>query len=241
MNEIVIPATARSPELHVQVNPLYSLYHYLRIEAAGPLSSISPETAEATHAMRATINQQTVAGVANMGGYHGLWDLWEPAIAQGATTEAVANGLRKQVDGFADGVSRAMSLSEPFFVEHLWPERLPHIERALDTLRERFVPHFSTMARHQAEQMDIVWPDRVDVHLVAWCYDRFEATPRRSPLTSAGAPDWNCARRSFTKRPMSPTAIRMRSVTWASKTAFCSPCSIARYRRSGRSSMRATP
>lgn len=141
----------------------------------GPLDMIRPELAEATHIMRATSNQHTVAGVANMSGYHGLWDLWEPAIARGATTEDVRNDLRSAVMAFADGVSQAMTYAEPYFMEHLWLERLPHIERALKTLSDWFVPHFPAMARRQSELLDLIWPDRLDVHLVAYCYDRFEA------------------------------------------------------------------
>lgn len=175
MNEIVIPANTGSPELRVHVNPRYSLYQYLRIQATGPLGAIRPEMAEATNIMRAAINQRTVAGVANMAGYHGLWDLLEPPIALASTTQGMGDGLRSAVNSFAEGVSQAITSGEPFFMEHPWPERLPHIERAMETLRDLFVPHFPTMAQRQADQLDIVWPDHLDVNLVVYCYDRFEA------------------------------------------------------------------
>lgn len=110
----------------------------------GPLGAIRPEMAEATHAMRAAINQSTIAGVANMSGYHGLW---EPGIARGGTAEDVTARLRKDVTDFSDAVSQAMVHGESFFIEHLWPEQLPHIERALKTLHDWFVPPFPTMAR----------------------------------------------------------------------------------------------
>jgi hypothetical protein len=181
MDKIVVPSEGHSPELCVRVNPLYSLYHYLRIQAAGPLPAIRPETAGATHIMRTALNYRTVAGVANMGGYHGLWDLWERPFTVGGTVEGISTGWHAELQSLADQVEIAMSMAEGAFLETIWPERLPMIQAALQTIEEKIVPHFAKVARRQADQLDLTWPDRVDVNLVTYCYDRFEAYA--TPLT----------------------------------------------------------
>lgn len=63
MDEIVIPAGERSPAIHIQLNPVYALSHYLRREAEAPLVTVKPATAEATATFRRAFQPSAVPGL----------------------------------------------------------------------------------------------------------------------------------------------------------------------------------
>jgi len=63
---LIVPATTATPAVHVHVNPLYALYHYLIREGQRPreerdaqLAAVAGAAAEARH----------------LTGVHGVWDL----------------------------------------------------------------------------------------------------------------------------------------------------------------------
>jgi hypothetical protein len=158
---LVVPGEEQSPSLHVYVNPLYSLYHYLVKEAELPASKRNPATAAAAVLMGRARNQR---------GVNGIWTIWEQPIAAGGTREEVVQGLGDAMAATVARIGEALGAAEDVFLNPLWPERLPLVEAALATLRADFAPHFSAMARRQGELLGLAWPRRIDAFLVADCY-----------------------------------------------------------------------
>lgn len=181
MNEVVVPAGDLSPALHIHVNPMYAMYHYLRRQAELPIPLVDEVTAAATALMRTALNRVEGAAGANLGGYHGLWDVWEPPLAGNLAVAPAIDGLRGAMMGMADALQASLSEAESIWMTSLWPKRELHIETGLSTLSDLLQPGFVAMCHEQAEYLDLVWPERLDAYLVTDCYDRFEAyTP---PLT----------------------------------------------------------
>lgn len=157
------------------------MYHYLRRQAEVPIPLVDEATAAAAALMRTAVNRMEGAGGANLGGYHGLWDVWELPLASNPRIDPAVDGLREAMMETADAVQASMREAESIWMADLWPAREPHIETGLATLSRRLSPAFSAMCQAQAEHLDLSWPARLDAYLVTDCYDRFEAyTP---PLT----------------------------------------------------------
>lgn len=163
MDSLAISAAERSPALHVRVNPTYALYHYLVREAQRRPDERHPATREAAALMQ---EARTPLGL------HGHWDSWEQPLAAGDTVGEATRGLREAMASTADQLGAALARAERPFRDALWPRRLPLVEEALLTLRERLAPHFPAMARRQAETFGFTWPPRIDAFLVTDCYDR---------------------------------------------------------------------
>lgn len=181
MNDIVVPAGELSPALHIHVNPMYAMYHYVRRQAELPIPLVDEATANAAALMRQALNRVEGAGGSNMGGYHGLWDRWEPPLAGNLAVAPAIDGLRGAMMGMADALQASLSEAESIWMTSLWPKRELHIETGLSTLSDLLQPGFVAMCHEQAEYLDLVWPERLDAYLMTDCYDRFEAyTP---PLT----------------------------------------------------------
>ncbi|HEX5502107.1 MAG TPA: hypothetical protein VFW96_05760 [Thermomicrobiales bacterium] len=158
---LVIPADGEGAALHVQVNPLYSLYHYL----AKRMPAEQRPTALAEAAMTTVIARFPI-------GAHGAWDEWELPVARAETLEAAVSGMKAAMRETAEQIGVALRQAERVYREEIWPERLPRIEAALTILRERLAPSFPAMVRAQAENLGLVFPPRIDAFLVADCYDR---------------------------------------------------------------------
>lgn len=177
----MIPAGDRSPALHIHVNPIYALYHYLRRQAELPIPLVEAKTVGATALMRKALNRVEGAGGANLGGYHGLWDVWEPALAGNDGIVPALTGVRDAMMGTANALQSSLHEAEGTWIADLWPAREDYIKTGLATLRDVLQPGFAVMCQEQAEHLGLAWPERLDAYLVTDCYDRFEAyTP---PLT----------------------------------------------------------
>lgn len=160
---------------------MYAMYHYLRHQAELPIPLVDEVTPRATALMRTALNRVEGAAGANLGGYHGLWDVRGPPLAGNPEIAPTIDGLRDAMIGTADALQASLREAESIWMTGFWPERAPHIETGLSTLSDLLQPAFVAMCQAQAEQLDLVWPERLDAYLVTDCYDRFEAyTP---PLT----------------------------------------------------------
>ncbi len=160
---ITIPAAAGAPALHIHVNPLYALFHYVYVakEALRPEGDRDPAAAPAVALMRRARWPY---------GLSGTWTDWErPVATADAVGEAVA-GLREAMTVTIDQVEGALREAERVFLDTLWPQRLPAIEAGLATLREHLVPHFPAMMLRQGEELNLTWPVRIDAFLVTDCY-----------------------------------------------------------------------
>lgn len=157
---LVIPADGDSPALHVHVNPLYNLYHYL---AKGlPAEQRHPAMAEAA----------SILAIARFPiGAHGAWDYWERPVAQGQDLAAAVDGMKAAMLDTAERIGAALRQAERVYMETIWPGRLPAIEAALVTLREQLAPHFPVMVRAQGAALDLAFPPEIEAFLVADCYD----------------------------------------------------------------------
>jgi hypothetical protein len=70
----------------------------------------------------------------------------------------------------AEQIETALTQAE-LFRETLWPQRATQLAEAASTIQKDLAPHFATMARQQAELLELSWPDQIDAFLVTDCYD----------------------------------------------------------------------
>jgi len=183
---------------------------------------VDARTAVATALMRAALNRAEGAGGANLGGYHGLWDVWEPPLARHDGIDPAIAGLRGAMMATADAVQASLREAESIWMTELWPERRHHVESGLATLSDRLQPAFPAMCRAQAQHLDHAWPERLDGYLVRDCCDRFEAYSQPLTMDVAGAMGSICARRCGTRSPMARSTIDVHETPPACPIAPCS-------------------
>jgi hypothetical protein len=157
---LVIPGP---PDVHVHVNPVYALYHYLVRQGMEPDGEQAPGTAVAA---------EQAAQARHLLGVHGIWDSWEVPLASGPTVREAISGLRARMAETVNAMESALVGAEADFNERVWPQRVPIVAAALDTLRDTLAPHFARMAGRQGEMLGLIWPERIDAFLVTDCYDR---------------------------------------------------------------------
>jgi len=159
---LIIGAATGTPAVHVHVNPLYALYHYLIREGQRPREERDSVVAEAA---RGASQARRLTGV------HGVWDVWEQRVARAGTADEAVAGLMEAMTGTIAELGSALRAAESEFRQRLWPERQVTIQAALTTIQDLLQPSFVSMARRQATVLDLVWPQRIDVYLVTDCYD----------------------------------------------------------------------
>jgi len=148
--------------VHIHVNPLYALYHYLIREGQRPREERDPVLAEAA---------RTAAEARHLTGVHGVWDLWEQRVAQGGTADEVVAGLMEAMTETVAQLGSALRAAEAGFNQRLWPERWATVQAALATIQDFVQPCFAAMTQRQAAVLGLIWPRRIDVYLVTDCYD----------------------------------------------------------------------
>lgn len=161
MPELEIPGTDQSPRLQFHVNPSYALYQWLRTEAAKPAPADDGPLENAIRLMRRSVNVR---------GVHGVWDVWEGALAS-AQDRAPFEVLRQAIVTTGKDLARALQEAEPYFHGEVWPDRQAAIRTALGTIEETLAPRFPVMAARHSTLLDLAWPDTIDVYLVTDCYD----------------------------------------------------------------------
>lgn len=176
---LVIDSTTDTPALHVYVNPMHALYQYLATQAQAAPDRRHPATAAAASLMQQARWPR---------GVHGPWDEWEVPLTTAREVTVAVVGFKRAMAATADLLGEALALAEPVWHETLWPERLPAIAAALATLASRLAPHWPTLCRRQAAQLDLCWPEQIEAFLVAECYGIGQAYSH--PLTIS-ALDWH--------------------------------------------------
>jgi hypothetical protein len=159
---LILPAATGSPALHVHVNPLYALYHYLVHQGQHPREGRNPAMADAATA---------ATQVRHLTGVHGVWDVWEQALAQSTTPDEAITGLMETMTESVTQLGSALRSAESEFYEQLWPERQATVQAAVTTIHDALKPWFASMAQSQAAVLELVWPDCIRAYLVTDCYD----------------------------------------------------------------------
>ncbi|MGI8404986.1 MAG: hypothetical protein ACR2OE_09535 [Thermomicrobiales bacterium] len=172
MNELIIAATEKSPEIAIHVNPSYALYHWLRAKAETPGPNPAPEFGNAIPLMRRALN---------VSGLHGFWGIWENSLTDAITLDQVNLNLIHAVTSTGEALASAIAAAETRYREEIWPQQQQVFTDALSVIEQRFTPAFPAMAADHAQLLDLTWPRHIDAYLVAETYERAGAYSH--PLT----------------------------------------------------------